>query len=539
MKWFAFAGIIPGLLWAQQAAPRLSVSGVVISSTGGDPVRKATVTLRAQDDGAISYEAESDGSGRFRMEDIAPGTYSVLGERLGFMMEADGASGAPPPTLKVEAGQSVQDVKVKLIPLGVISGRVLDEDGDPVRGAQVQALSYSYMGGKRELRPVDQVNANDRGEFRLFGLHPGTFYLRATGRNEGMRSMSFTTGAMVRSTNRSSAFGGTYFPSVTDATHATPIELAGGAQLRGFDIRMRLEPRYSVRGKLPGPPRSEDGAGTPNYNLQLVPRAHPVMGGNYGYSFQMDNENFEFTDVQPGSYLVVYTSLKREDGAKGMHARQPVEVVNSDVEGIVLTPAPGVDISGLVRVEGTPSRPLDKLSVNLQMESRAYFLPNAEVKPDGTFEITDLVPDIYEINLVGTHPGTYVKSIRLGDAEAPDLHIDLTKASGGPLTVVLATDVGEVEGSVKKANGDAAARVRVTLIAGRLDRSKSGFTDDQGKFHLKNVAPGEYKAFAWEDAPAGAPQDPDFRKPYEKQSTALKLDPNGHQTLELTTISLK
>jgi len=182
--------------------------------------------------------------------------------------------------------------------------------------------------------------------------------------------------------------------------------------------------------------------------------------------------------------------------------------------------------------------------VNLQPETPAFFgQTSAEVKPDGSFLISDVMPDVYEIN-VGNYPAAYVKSIRFGDAEVQDGRIDLTQGSG-LLTVLLATDVGEVEGSVKKSNGDPAVRVRITLIAygahlGRTDLSRSGFTDEQGKFHLRNVAPGEYKLFAWEDAPSGAPQDPEFRKPFEKQGVTVKMEPNGHETaLELTAISVK
>ena len=127
-----------------------------------------------------------------------------------------------------------------------------------------------------------------------------------------------------------------------------------------------------------------------------------------------------------------------------------------------------------------------------------------------------------------------IKSIReIGKAVAKG-RIDLTKGSG-PVTVLLGTDVGEVEGIVKKANGDPAARVPVTLI-GRTDLFKFDFTDVEGKFHIRDVAPGEYKIFAWEGAPFSAPEDPEFRKPFEKQGVSVKMDPNGHQTVELTTI---
>ena len=402
---------------------------------------------------------------------------------------------------------------------------MLDEDGDAIRGAQVEAQAYSYIGGKKELRSIASVSASDKGEFRLFGLRPGTFYLRCSGRNGGFRTRGFG-GASTGS------FAPTYFPGTTDAVHAAPIEVAAGAQLRGFDIRLRREPLFSIRGKLPEV--KHEGA---QRMLQLVQRSG---GGQRGFSRRQDNETFEFMDVLPGSYVVVAAVV--EDGRRSI-ARQAVEVVNADVEGVVLSLVPTVELAGVVRVEGTPAHPPSEMSVSLEAEIAATLGRNsAEVKPDGTFVIPEVTPDVYEVR-VGAPQGFYVKSIRLGDAEAPDGRIDLAQGSG-PVTVLLATDVGEVEGSVKKANGDAAVRVRVTLIAygshlSRIDLSRSGFTDEQGKFHLRNVAPGEYRAFAWEDVTIGAPQDPDFRKPFEKQSVAVKMEPNGHETVELTAISVK
>ena len=510
------------VLLAQEPPPRLSVAGMVVS-TAGDPIRKATVILRAQDEAGMSYTVDSDANGRFVIYDVQPGAYAVSADRQGFMSDTDGAPGAPPPSLKVEAGQFVTDVKIKLVPLGVITGRVLDDEGDPVRGAQVEAMAYTYQGGKKQLRSINQVMANDKGEFRLFGLSPGTVYIRASSRNGGR----FRTRGLVLS----GSFTPTYFPSTTDAAHAAPVELSAGAQLRGFDIELRREPHFSVRGKLPE--AKHEGA---QRMLQIVPRD----GRGGGFSQRQDNETFEFMDLPPGSYVVV--GRVSEDGKTSV-VRQPVEVVNADVE-VALNFVVPAEVSGVVRVEGTPPRSLENMRVNLQPETPAFLgQSSAEVKPDGSFLIPDVMPDVYEIT-VGSHPGAYVKSIRFGDAEVQDGRIDLTQGSG-PVTVLLATDVGEVEGSVKKTKGDPAVRVRITLIAygkhlGRSDLSRFAFTDEQGKFHLRNVAPGEYKIFAWEDVPIGAPQDPEFRKPFDKQAVAVKMEPNGHQTaLELTAISVK
>ena len=514
-------GMAAAVLLAQEPVPpRLSVSGVVISSAG-DPVRKAAVLLRAKDENGISYTVDSDANGRFMIEDVQPGAYAVSADRQGFESDTDGAPGAPPPSLKVEAGQSVTDVKIKLVPLGVITGRVLDDDGDPLRGAQVQAMTYTYQTGKKQLRNVEQIMANDKGEFRLFGLRPGTFYLRASGHNRS------------RGNPASGSFTPTYFPSTTEAAHAAPIDVSAGAQLRGFDIRLRREPRYSVRGKRPEV--KHEGA---QVMLQIVPR-----GGNDGgfyWSQRGDNETFEFMDVLPGSYIVMATVTEDE---KTRVARQPVEVVNADVEGVTLNFVPAIEVAGSVRVEGTPRSPLENMRVFLQSDIAFRVGQNsAEVKPDGSFVIPGVVPDVYGIT-VGPTQGAYVKSIKFGDAEAQDGRIDLTQGSG-PVTVLLGTDVGEVEGSVKKSNGDPAVRVRITLIAygshfGRNDLSRFAFSDEQSKFHLRNVAPGEYLVFAWEDVPTGAPQDPEFRKPFEKQAAVVKMESNGHTTVELTAISVK
>jgi hypothetical protein len=518
MRILLSAIVVCGLA-AQEPPPHPSVAGVILS-TSGDPVRKARVILRAHDETAFSYTSDSDASGRFVIQDVLPGVYSISVDRPGFMSEQDGAPGAPAPSFKVETGQSMNDLKIKLIPLAVITGRVLDDDGDPVRGARIEAMAYTYQAGKKQLNSLEQASANDKGEFRLFGLHPGAIYIRASSFNRGR----FSPGMLA-----TESFTPTYFPSTTDAVHASPIELAAGAQLSGIDIRLRREKHYSVRGKLPEVLEHE----VSQRMLQIRPRD----GSGGGSGLRQDEKTFEFLDLLPGSYVIVGDIVSN---GKRSVVRQDVDVVNADVEGVTLNFVAPVNLSGSVRVEGVMSHPLEKMRVNLESDVQGQ--NGAEVKPDGSFVVPEMAPDVYKIT-VGSQPGAYVKSIRFGDEDASGGRIDLSKGSGA-LTLVLATDVGDAEGSVKKANGDPAARVRVTLIAsgnhlGRSDLSRYGFTDEQGKFHIREVPPGEYKAFAWSDAPFGAPQDPDFRRPFEKQAVAVKMDPNGHATVDLIAISVK
>jgi len=322
----------------------------------------------------------------------------------------------------------------------------------------------------------------------------------------------------------------TYYPSAPDFAHAMPIEVATGALLRGIDIRLRRDALFVVRGKLKSDENPQSFAG---FNLQLMSQD----GNRSTTSMRWTRDVFEISGVVPGSYVIKGMKV---DGDQRLFVSHSVEVVREDLDVGTLSFLPGAEISGVVRTEGTAKRPAN-LRVSLQPVGAGMFsFPSAEVKPDGSFLLKDVAPDVYQVNLAAGI-ANYVKSVLLGDRELTDRRVDLT-GSGGQLTIVLAGDVGEVEGSVRDGNGGPAVKVRVTLVPegdriGRLDLSRFAFSDEKGEFKIRSVPPGDDKIFAWEDVPAGAPQDPEFRKPFEKKGVAIKLEPNGHGKSELVVIS--
>ena len=497
-------------------AVKTRVEGRVINSLNGEDVRKATVILRARDeDQGPSYADETDGDGHFSIDDVGPGEYAIFAERPGFSLQSTGATGAPPPSIRVEKGQQIKDAVIRLTPLGVITGRVLDEDGDPVRGAIVQTLRYTYSNGKKELRGVEQVQAGENGDFRIFGLGAGTFYLKATRYRRGSGRPQPVS---------------SYYPGTADESHAAPVELRAGAQLRGFDIRLQSTGSYLVHFEFPEGHPPEDGYGAYLVNEQ---------GAIVGYTAIFPQTGLVFSGIPPGSYEAV---VRVSNGEKQAYAIPHVDVRNADVDGGTLTFLPGVDVAGSVRVEGGAFNGFEKLRINLQPPHRAPHLGNlsTEVNADGSFLLKDLAPMVYEV-ATNRVAGVYLKSLRMGDKQLADLRVDLASKLP-PLTIVLGADVGEVEGSVKNAKGEPVVRARVTVIAygdhsGRIDLSRIGFTDDKGEFKIKDVAPGEYKVFAWEDVPVGAPQDPEFRKPFEKQAVTIRMQPSGHEKVQVTAIA--
>ncbi|HXR24999.1 MAG TPA: carboxypeptidase-like regulatory domain-containing protein, partial [Candidatus Binataceae bacterium] len=505
-----------------------SVQGTVVNALTGEGLRKATVILRSSDTvNGFSYAEEADANGRFRIDDVLPGEYSVTADRQNFFLRPDGAPGAPPPRLKIAAGEQVDGLLIKLVPAGVITGRVLDQDGDPVRGALVQVMQYVYVAGERQLRQTIQVVSKDKGDYRLFNLRAGTFFIRAmVGRNGPSWNQE-----LVYSGHAPSEYAVTFFPSAVDAASATPIQLSAGAELRGYDITMHSETPHRIRLTLP----SGDASG-------ILPQLRPRDGTfftNGGMSFSGDK--VEFSAVVPGAYVILAT---RQDGAAKSYARLEVDVRDADVDAGTLEFQPPRELSGTVKIEGNPARPPPNVRFALQPDGPSLRgEASADIKPDGKFTIKDVAPGIYRTAVV-TGPGNlYVKSIRVGDQALLDRRIDLTKSAVDILTVVLGADAAEVQGAVKKANGDPCVHARITLFpdgatANRPDLFKFVFSDEKGDFHFKGIAPGEYKLFAWEDVLGGQPQDPDFRKRFEKQASPLKVRSNGHEKVGLTAISV-
>jgi protocatechuate 3,4-dioxygenase beta subunit len=531
--------LIGAAVWlAQQPAqppapePRVaSVEGTVVNALNAQGMARATVILQSRDTTeGISYAEETDANGHFRIDDVAPGEYSISANRQGFFLQPNGAPGAPMPRMKVTTGEQVTNVVVKLAPTGVIAGRVLDQDGEPIRGGRVVAMQYFNIAGKPQLRSVSQVQSNGKGEYRLFGLWPGTYRLQVSSRTTRALWMDAPD---VRGPRAPMGYATTFFPSAADVAGAVPVELRAGAELHGFDITVRAaEAAHKVRAKYAG-------ANNVAYQFHLFPA--DVLITSYGQTTTSNGEMIEFLGVAPGSYVLRAT---RTENGTSTYAWQTVEVRDDDVDAGTLAFSPPAEIKGTVRIEGKPAAPVQALKLTLQPTGHFVAgVPSPEVKPDGSFVLNQVVPDIYQIALTGAD-GLYVKSIRLGDEELPDRRLDATRGAAGPLTVVLGSDVGQIEGSVVLADGNPAARVRVTLFpdgasSGRSELFKVVFTDDQGKFHFDKVAPAEYRLFAWQDVQPGGPQDPELRKKFEKQSVTLKLASNGHETVPLTAIVTK
>jgi hypothetical protein len=320
-----------------------------------------------------------------------------------------------------------------------------------------------------------------------------------------------------------------YYPGVADLARATELQAQPGGELDGIDLSLAPEKLYSIRGRFPAgdPARTSRGI---RVTERLATDRRPQ------YFIQTTNDSYEIRNIAPGSYYVFGEATNAANPEERQYARQQVEVIDRDLYGVDLVFSPGVRVTGTVKLEGSSPAPIQSVAMFLQ-PSGSLAREEIKVAADGKFTSLEIAPGIYQFGVGGN---AYLKSVRVGEQEADGGKID-TEHLAGAVTVVVSADFGKVEGTVTDDAGKPVSNARVTLIPDQSvsdwrDRFQSGTTTAAGKFSFSKVEPGDYKVFAWVGVQPGAPQNADFRKPYEELGKSVKVEAGGRESLDLRPI---
>jgi len=214
-----------------QTAPEdlCSVEGTVTNAATGAPVRKAMVLMNrteitpSPNAFPVNYSTTTDTAGKFAMKDIEPGRYRITVSRVGFVTMSYGARAPnrPGTVLALERAQKIKDVNLRLTPHGVVTGRILDEDGEPLPNVSLFLVRFQKRQGRQQENVGGNGMTNDLGEFRIFGVVPGKYYLRANGRAE----VVFNAQDHSVNAQPEEDYVPTYYPGTIDPATATPIEV--------------------------------------------------------------------------------------------------------------------------------------------------------------------------------------------------------------------------------------------------------------------------------------------------------------------------
>jgi protocatechuate 3,4-dioxygenase beta subunit len=502
---------------AVKAEDMCTIEGVVVKATTGDPLKKAVLTLTKAEERGQPKNATSDASGHFQLKNVEPGRYHLYAARNGYARQEYGqrASHGSGTILTLTAGQHLKDISFRLTPAAVIAGHVYDEDGEPVAEAEVQALRFQYEKGQRKLTTSRTARTDDLGEYRLYGLEPGQYYVSASYNPHRFGSEGPEAG-----------YAPVYYPGIADPNRASALDLHPGDELPGTDFTLVLVKTFNVKGRVYDAVNSRPGIHT---TILLEPRNAEVRRWTMtSQSFVQDPQGaFELRGVVPGSYYLLALST---EGDKQYTAREAVEVSDSDVEGVSLVIGPGIDLKGRIRVEGNAALDPSVLNIWLQPREQMMYFGGSRpsIKSDGAFTISNVSDGDYQFEMWGLPEDFYLKALRVGSSDvlASDLSVSC-KQPPGTLEVVLSPNGGRVDGRVLKEDKPfSGATVVLVPEEGRRKEERlyeSTSTDQEGQFSIRGITPGEYTLFAWETIEEGAYQDPEFLRPYKDRGKPIRV----------------
>lgn len=556
--------------FAQTPSYYARIEGSVFRADNGAPILRARITLQRANERLTSRTALTDINGRFVIENISAGRYRLFVERQGFVRQFYGQQGVNPTgtVLELAAGQSLRDLVFRLLANSVISGRATDELGEPIEGARIEAHRRVCANGQTAWVRARSTTTNDLGEYRLYNLPPGNYFVSAvsTARLFPMEE-NFGSSGDAAEVNRRVAevlqsqvaraveaaqeasrpaedstlygYAPVYHPDTRDPARAIPIAIEAGQERRNVDFSFSPAPIYSVRGQLVLP----GGVSSRGASVMLMPAAVSLRGLFLSTAGNLSNDTgtFQFRGVIPGSYTLFANLMVRD---QRYVAQIPLEVGAADVAGLQVVLLPGASVTGRVRIEGTTNPAFAPRSISVMMESLDPSSRNASSSPvsaTGEFRFRNVAPGGYRIRIPNLAENLYLRAAILGTEDVVDRDLRIHPGVSIPmLELVLSPDGGTIEGQVLTGESLPAGGATVLAVPdrarGRSDLARTVTTDQAGRFVISGLAPGGYKLFAWVEVDPEVCLDETFLAPVQNRAVAVTVSARQAAHAELRTL---
>jgi hypothetical protein len=581
------------LLFGQQVlvpVPKATVEGTVLRAASGEPLTGAQITLvraggptGAQLVATGLPPAVTNGQGQFQLKNIDPGTYRLYATRNGYARQeyAQKSLSGLGTVLTITPGQTLKNVVFRLTPAATITGRISSPDGEPMTGTTVLLLRVAYDStGKRTMRPVSATRTDDRGEYRLYWITPGQYYVGVTpGRSTldiqlaEVASVAFQyanqpgparpdarevfEAAALLNTNEAvplKEYATTYYPNSTDVNRAVLLDIKPGSETSGININPLRQPLARIRGHL------VDAAGQPQTGLVRLLLSDGREAATAASGAGSPGE-FEFVNVIPGTYHLQATVVPAGGarGARGANpvanivaaagpiadARTQVTVSGNDIDNVTLTARAGISINGRVRADGLASitelQGFERMNVVLAAADEFTTQPQpGRFNTDGSFTVANVFPGTYRIRIDGRPTDVFMKGITLGGSDLMRDALTVSDSVQGALDVLVSSHAGQLEGNLIDKAQKLVPGIQVTIVPtfyrARRELYRTAITDANGRFTIASVTPGEYKAFAWEELEPFSYFDGEFIRKFEADGRSFTLAESGKATVDVRII---
>lgn len=538
-----------------------TLSGTVVNSVTGEPVNRALVQISTfqvpvyhrQGEGESnvlqpSYRQRTmltDREGRFKFEGLAQMRTTLIARKPGFFSRQELSEGSSHDS-RVDVGPNTPDVVVRLIPEAVITGHVVDANGEPLEGVLLRINSLMRANGRRQLQTLQQdqevpqiLATNEDGEFRIASLAPGTYYVAA---------VPYPIHDQPQfSSNPNIAYPITYYPAAAEFSEAEPIQLSAGQRVEA-DFTLRQVPVATLAGVITGYGRGEEA------DLQFLNQS----GDDIALDKQFDAATGKFTAriVTAGQCTIKVDAKDNFD--RLLHAQATLSAgASAKTLRLALVPAPSIPIS--VRIETTKLQPepqpegirnvANRFEKVVSVPATVNLHPLDIGRPDLAASVEggpshpalvlhNVEAGKYKVEVIPNNTedtSLYVKSIQYAGTDLLQQELTVAPGQSSTIEIVLRDDSASLSGTVQSQENEGQASVLIVPDYAPLD-PKMTVADDHGDFQIEGLAPGDYKVFAFDRLDGLEYSNPDVLGEYASKAAQVSLQPNEKTSVRVGLI---
>jgi hypothetical protein len=523
--------------------PPAIIEGSVINIQNSRTIPRATVTLLHLK-GTGSKSSRADGSGHFIFKNVEPGIYRLMAERQGFF--SDERKREYQPLFEVAAGDHVRNMPVRLMPAAAVRGEILDEYNDAVQDVEIRLMVSQTRLGQMYLRVAAKATTDDRGEYRIAGLHPGKYYavveykpkalttLAAIVDNvNALQQMTDNHGhpikvEMPRVPDPAYTYPTLFYPSTSDFQQAQSLKLNPGDEV-AVNFLLVSAPVVSIRGRV-----TNGMTGQPPKGASVSAFWTKYMEGD-GLPALVSSEDgsFEIRGAAPGIYTLRAGFTEDNQSYAG---EQTVEVGDQGAQNVPIAAVPDFVAAGHVTVAGDVEKPR-RVLIEFAGEGLMPRIRSTANFPEFKFEAQLRPERRYYAVVRNLREDYYLKSLAVAGHELPPDNV-VVSGIRGDMEIVLSPHGAQIEGALFDAKDDL-TRGSILLVPdvaqpGPPDLYRRASADSKGKFTLRGVAPGSYRLLALESVDLDAEiNEPEFLGTIGKRGQGLIVEESGKYTVAL------